>query len=152
MLIWSMNKIRLEMIDATISAELPDPDLDPLLHRIVTKHMVHGPCGPLNWNCPCLDENKRCTKKYPRGFVRETITGRDGYPVYRRRSEEDSGQVLRPPNRPEIDNRWIVPYSPALLRMFDAHINVEYCSSVQSIKYICKYINKGSDMAVVVEI
>jgi hypothetical protein len=32
--------------------------------------------------------------------------------------------------------------------MFNAHINVEYCSSVKSIKYVCKYIHKGSDQAV----
>ncbi|XP_023315517.1 uncharacterized protein LOC111693855 [Trichogramma pretiosum] len=48
----------------------------------------------------------------------------------------------------EIDNRWIVPYSPLLSKTFKAHINVEYCNSVKSIKYICKYVNKGSDMAV----
>eukprot|EP00960_Hanusia_phi_P003159 93563-Hanusia_phi.AAC.1 len=48
-----------------------------------------------------------------------------------------------------IDNRWVVPYSPLLLRMFEAHINVELCSSVKSIKYICSYICKGSDAAVI---
>ncbi|GBP51450.1 hypothetical protein EVAR_37286_1 [Eumeta japonica] len=34
-----------------------------------------------------------------------------------------------------------------LEKTFNAHINVEYCHSVQAIKYICKYINKGSDQA-----
>lgn len=28
-----------------------------------------------------------------------------------------------------------------------AHINEELCHSVKSIKYICKYVNKGSDQA-----
>ncbi|GFQ77012.1 helitron_like_N domain-containing protein [Trichonephila clavata] len=49
----------------------------------------------------------------------------------------------------EIDNRWIVPYSPILSKTFKAHINVESCPSVKSIKYICKYVTKGSDMAVI---
>lgn len=48
----------------------------------------------------------------------------------------------------EIDNRWVVPYSPLLCKMFDCHINVEAVHSVKAIKYICKYIHKGSDMAV----
>eukprot|EP00960_Hanusia_phi_P017248 507608-Hanusia_phi.AAC.1 len=33
--------------------------------------------------------------------------------------------------------------------MFEAQINVELCSSVKSIKYICSYICKGSDAAVI---
>lgn len=32
--------------------------------------------------------------------------------------------------------------------MFRAHINFEFCKSVKSIRYMCKYVNKGSDMAV----
>jgi hypothetical protein len=42
----------------------------------------------------------------------------------------------------------VVPYSPLLSETFDAHINVEFRSSVKSIKYICKYVNKDSDIAV----
>lgn len=47
----------------------------------------------------------------------------------------------------EIDNRWIVPYNKLLLKVFDGYINVELCSSIKSIKYVTKYINKGSDQA-----
>lgn len=50
-------------------------------------------------------------------------------------------------NNNSIDNRWIVPYSPLLLRVFDCHINIELCHSVKAIQYICSYINKGSDQA-----
>ncbi|XP_029656318.1 uncharacterized protein LOC115231395 [Octopus sinensis] len=42
----------------------------------------------------------------------------------------------------------VVPYSPFLLKTFNAHINVESCTSIKGIKYICKHVNKGSDMAV----
>ena len=34
-----------------------------------------------------------------------------------------------------------------LLKYFQAHINVEICASVQSVKYIHKYIYKGHDCA-----
>ena len=46
-----------------------------------------------------------------------------------------------------IDNTWIVPYSPIFYQTFNTNINVEYCHSVQAIEYICKHINKGSDLA-----
>ncbi|GFR17000.1 uncharacterized protein LOC104236095 [Trichonephila clavata] len=84
-------------------------------------------------------------------LLAETITGNDGYPFYRRRSTDDGGKsitlkVLN--NTIDVDNRWIVPYSPLLIKTYNAHINVEYCNSVKAIKYICKYVNKGSDVAV----
>jgi hypothetical protein len=112
--------------------------------------MIHGPCGILNPNSPCMVEAK-CYKRYPRQLVSETITGNDGYPLYRRRSTDDNGRstIVKVNQRDiEIDNRWTVPFSPLLSKTFIAHINVEFCQSVKSIKYICKYVNKGSDMAV----
>ncbi|XP_059169815.1 uncharacterized protein LOC131951424 [Physella acuta] len=112
--------------------------------------MIHGPCGAINNTSPCMKDGK-CTKRYPRDLHAETITGNDGYPKYRRRATDNGGNVivLKLHNKDiDIDNRWIVPYSPLLSKTFKAHINVEYCNSVKSIKYICKYVNKGSDMAV----
>ncbi|KIH48241.1 hypothetical protein ANCDUO_21693, partial [Ancylostoma duodenale] len=153
-LIWLKEKIRPSQIYDIISAELPNPEQDPGLFEIVAKNMIHGPCGPLNPNSPCMKEG-RCTKKYPREFLNETQTGNDGYPLYRMRRPGEGGYTavnrLRVNNQAteiEIDNRWVVPYTPLLSKMFQAHINVEYCNSVKSIKYICKYIHKGSDMAV----
>ncbi|XP_068994247.1 uncharacterized protein [Neodiprion pinetum] len=111
--------------------------------------MVHGPCGEENLTSTCM-KNGICPKKYPRCFVTQTQTGEDRYPVYRRRDIENGGQVATLNVRGKtvnIGNRWIVPYSPILCRSFNAYINVEYCHSVQAIKYICKYINKGSDQA-----
>ncbi|KAK2705175.1 hypothetical protein QYM36_017279 [Artemia franciscana] len=113
--------------------------------------MIHGPCGSLNENSPCMSKG-RCTKQYLRLLVSNTITGNDGYPQYRRRSTEDGGKtaIIKKRNGTtiEVDNQWVVPYSPLLSKTFNAHLNVEYCNSVKAIKYICKYVNKVSDLAV----
>ena len=149
-LIWLEEKIRPTQIDNIISAELPDPQEDPELYQIIKKNMIHGPCGAQNSHAPCMKDGK-CTKKYPRDLVHDTQTGGDGYPLYRRRKPEDGGHTATIKLNHvyfKVDNRWIVPYSPLLSKAFNAHINVEYCNSVKSIKYICKYVNKGSDMAV----
>ncbi|PWZ57558.1 ATP-dependent DNA helicase PIF1 [Zea mays] len=50
----------------------------------------------------------------------------------------------------ELDNRWVVPYNPYLLRLFNCHINVEACGSIKAVKYMFKYIYKGHDRASVV--
>lgn len=47
-------------------------------------------------------------------------------------------------NTCEVVNKWRVNYCLFLLKIFDAHINVEFCNSIKSIKYVCKYANKGS--------
>ncbi|XP_055932759.1 uncharacterized protein LOC129962790 [Argiope bruennichi] len=128
-LVWFIDKIRPEEIDSIISAEIPDPSTDQLLFDIVTTNMIHGPCD----------------------FTNDTVTNVDGYPIYRRRNPENGGQsfIKNIINTDiDIDNRWVVPYSPLLRKTYNAHINVEFCSSVKSIKYICKYVHKGSDMAV----
>ncbi|KAE9540849.1 hypothetical protein AGLY_004094 [Aphis glycines] len=145
LLLWLKNKITPDQIDNVISAELPNKEDDPLLFNSVVRHMIHGPCGVLNTNSPCMTEG-RCSKKFPKLFQSHTSTGDDGYPKYRRLSPEEGGQIAVIRNN-DIDNRWVVPYNPLLLKIFDAHINVELCSSVKSIKYITKYINKGSDQA-----
>ncbi|XP_008183780.1 uncharacterized protein LOC103309628 [Acyrthosiphon pisum] len=107
--------------------------------------MIHGPCGNSNNRSLCM-ESGSCSKKYPRPFIQDTQTGDDGYPKYRRKAPENVYFTVEI-NGKTLDNRWVVPYNSVLSRTFGAHINVEYCNSVKSIKYICKYSTKGSDQA-----
>jgi hypothetical protein len=63
--------------------------------------------------------------------------------VYRRRDDGRKEMV----RGHMLDNRWVVPYNPYLIRTFNCHINVEACSSIKSVKYLFKYIYKGHDRA-----
>jgi ATP-dependent DNA helicase PIF1 len=134
-----------EQYDLLISAELPNKKKYPELYKMVTKHMMHGPCGLLNPNCPCTMGRASCKNRYPRSFCETTSQGKDSYPIYRRR-EDRCKETVR---GHELDNRWVVPYNPYLLQLLNCHINVEACGSIKSVKYLFKYIYKGHDRAVV---
>ena len=129
-------------IDSTISAEIPDPETQPQLHAIVKRSMVHGPCGVLNKHSVCMVDGS-CTKDYPKEFCETTVMLDHGYPLYKRR---DNGRTIAI-GPYEVDNRWIVPYNPYLSQKFNAHINVEACTSIKSVKYLFKYVYKGHDCA-----
>lgn len=132
-----------EEIDKVISAEIPKSSQKEL-YELVKTHMVHGPCGHLNPSCVCMQKGK-CKKDFPKSFIEETKENVNGYPLYRRR---DNGTTITKRINGEfvyVTNQFIVPYNPFLLLYFRAHINVEICSSVRSIKYIHKYVYKGHD-------
>ncbi|ONM24733.1 hypothetical protein ZEAMMB73_Zm00001d006695 [Zea mays] len=132
-----------EQYDLLISAEIPDKKKYPQLYKMVIKHMMHGPCGLLNPKCPCTKGRASCKNHYPRAFSNATSHGKDSYPIYRRRDDGRKETV----RGCELDNRWVVPYNPYLLRLFNCHINVEACGSIKAVKYLFKYIYKGHDRA-----
>ncbi|XP_044005570.1 uncharacterized protein LOC122850499 [Aphidius gifuensis] len=153
-LVWLKNKIHANQINDIISAELPDPEQDPLLHEIIKKNMIHGPCRPLNPFSPCM-KNGKCSYNYPRALIDATRSDRNGYPLYRRRSVVNGGfqttinaKIHDKYEKINIDNRWIVLYCPLISKIMEAHVNVELCSSVVAVQYILKYIHKGSDQAI----
>lgn len=136
-----------EDVDDVVCAELPDPadENNQRLFTAVTSHMIHGPCGQLNRNSPCMAEGI-CLKKYPKAYSAETVYVSDGgYPTYRRRDNGIEALV----RGHQISNEFVVAYNPYLLAKYDAHINVEVCSTVKSVKYLYKYVFKGHDMATV---
>ena len=93
LLLWMHDRIRADQIDDVARAEIPDPELDPDLHRIVVRNMIHGPCGLINPRSPCM-VNGQCSKGYPKPYLAETQHSSEGYPLYRRRKPGDGGFTI----------------------------------------------------------
>jgi len=96
--------------------------------------MVHT-CGDR-----CLD-NGKCSKSYPELFQPRTSVNDEGYPLYSRPHDSPSHEV----RGTAISNQWVVPYNPWLSAKCGCHINVECLASFATLKYVNKYIHKGSD-------
>ncbi|KAI9383363.1 hypothetical protein POPTR_013G071501v4 [Populus trichocarpa] len=45
-------------VDSVISAEIPEKNQDPVCYEIVSKFMMHGPCGAANPKAQCMEKNK----------------------------------------------------------------------------------------------
>ena len=58
-LLWLKDKVHASQIDSIISAEFPNPGHDSQLFVIVKSHMIHGPCGPFNPQCKCMQVIQR---------------------------------------------------------------------------------------------
>ncbi|XP_022182211.1 uncharacterized protein LOC111042028 [Myzus persicae] len=108
-----------EDVDSVVCAYLPDPASERRQLDSVKSHMIHGP--------------------------EETVYISDGgYPTYRR---PNNGLVVNVRGHPVV-NEFVVPYNPYLLVKYDAHINVEVCSTVKSLMYLYKYVYNGHDAAI----
>nr|XP_043639291.1 uncharacterized protein LOC122610362 [Erigeron canadensis] len=143
LLLWVHEKHRIrdaEELDNYISAEIPDPAGDPLLHKVVTELMMHGPCGIVKPHARCMSTGV-CSKKFPKPYRKTTIFDKKGYVHYKRPLSGRS--VIK--NDVPLNNAFVVPYNKTLARRFRAHINVEYCGWNMMIKYLFKYISKGVD-------
>ena len=71
MLIWldAASKINLKSdVDKYVSAELPDPLIDPEGYAVVREFMIHGPCGHDFPKSPCM-RNYKCSRCFPKKYV-----------------------------------------------------------------------------------
>ncbi|KAJ5554999.1 hypothetical protein N7535_007441 [Penicillium sp. DV-2018c] len=115
-------------MDEIVSAEVPSKDgpYGQELYDIVTKVLIHKPCG----------------KHDPSSsFMRDQMCPMDRYPFYRRRNLPTGYFVrskLDPQEMVEIRNGWLVPYNPYLAWKFKAHVNVQIVSSMKTICYITR--------------
>ncbi|XP_074377000.1 uncharacterized protein LOC141718518 [Apium graveolens] len=128
-----------ENVDNFISAEIPDPEVDPFSYPTVTKFMLHGPYGKEWPRSPCMKQFK-CMR-----YCESTTFDQSGFPIYRRRKTNIT--VRR--GKVDLDNQWVVPYNRDLLVKYQCHINVKIYAHARSLKYLFKYFLKGHERATV---
>ncbi|MCO5591837.1 hypothetical protein L7F22_045830 [Adiantum nelumboides] len=80
--------VEIALYDRLVCAEYLDKRKFRELYDIVCYSNIHGPCGTLNPNAPCM-VNKRCKNQYPKRFMPETLIDKGGYPLYMRRESND---------------------------------------------------------------
>ena len=133
------------------------------LHDFVVSRHVHEPCGNHVFGGhkkSCMNSKKECKSRFPKEKCNKTNKNVDGFTDYRRRGpgkncpgptvekwynggKDSSGKTIK--SKFTIDNSWIVAYNPSLLMKYHCHLNVEYCGAVSAIKYLYKYMFKGTD-------
>nr|XP_012563387.1 unnamed protein product [Hydra vulgaris] len=116
-------------IDNLICAEIPDPIVNCELYDIIKTCMIHGLCGILNPNSPCMKDGV-CSKKYPKDFNAKTVAVHNGYPRYRRR---DNGLVINIKGN-NVDNRWVVNHDE-----INTFLDCRYVSAPEALWRIFEY-------------
>lgn len=109
--------------------------------------MLHGPHSQ---NSPFLKKDAKSFKNFPKVFCSQTIFEKNRYPKYKQTGNSSSNfSYFRKTYTQSIpvDNSMVVPYNRFLLRKYRYHINVEYCASTETLKYIFRYLHKGCDRA-----
>ena len=98
--------------------------------------MLHGPCGR-NSGRPCSVTGK-CRWGFPKAFAPKTVIKKNTYPVYAR---PNNGAHFEK-NGYTYTNQNVATYNPVLLRLMDAHVNVEAVTWISLCKYLFSYIAK----------
>ena len=118
-----------------VSAEIPNPITEPILHRLVTSCMLHR----CNSHCKKNNSPFECSKRFPKPFSTYNTADANGFPIYKRRSEAMGG-LTHEKDGFTFDNSRVVPYNRYLILKYNAHINVEACSTIAAVKYLFWYL------------
>ena len=81
---------------------MPDKELYPDLYELVVKNMIHDLYGKYKSTKSCI-VNDKCKFHYSKTFYSQTLQGKDGYLIYRRKANGSSGKKRR--KKKIIDNR-----------------------------------------------
>ncbi|XP_074374440.1 uncharacterized protein LOC141714843 [Apium graveolens] len=132
-----------EQIDKMVSAEISDPEIDPVGYNVMSNYMIHRSCGPDYTKSLCMVKGN-FIKHFPKRYNSHTFFNECGFPIYKRRR---TGITINKKGV-NLDNRFVVPFNRDLLVHFQCHMNLEICNNSRSLKYLFKYCLKGHDTAI----
>jgi DNA replication protein DnaC len=123
---WTTENITTMIANHVIRSDMPDATKEPDLYNAVLKHQIHT-CIPQKCGGPA-PEGLQCRKGFPRKYSPVTYEDKERFRfVYHCVKRED---------------QFVVPYHPATLLMWDAHMNIQYVTSKGLARYMTKYIAK----------
>ena len=130
-------------VDLMVSAEIPDPEKHPKLHKIITLNNIHVCKCQADDPTSCIVDGI-CKKGFPFPLRNDTILVDSAYPLYRRRNKHPTtivkrGRMIR------VNDGMIVPFNPALSLLLDCHCNIQACSQIFHFKYFFKYLTKNAE-------
>jgi len=124
--LWVSKSIDNMIDEHIIRSDLPDKQSEPELYEKVIKHQIHT-CSPQRCGGPA-PPGQQCKRGFPRPYSPVTYYKSEQLRyVYRCITPED---------------RWVVPYHPETLLIWDAHMNAQYVTSRGLGKYLTKYVVK----------
>ena len=104
--------------------------------------MLYGPCGADNLQAKCI-VNEQYSKCFSKDYRKRIDWAEDSYPLYAR----PNNSLVSECNGARFTNQYMVSYCSQLLFLFDCHINIEIFTGLRTVKYLSKYIYKGSNRA-----
>jgi len=109
-----------------IRADIPDPNIEPELYRLVMQYQVHE-CKTHICGGPGAGQDGKCKKGFPCDIAEYTHHRRGDKRYTYERTERDL---------------YVSPYNAELLLLWEGHLNVQYVTDAQLVAYMIKYITK----------
>ena len=115
--------------------------------------MLHSPCSSYNLDtlyivAKATRESQTYSKYFPKLFNLVIVIYKDSYLEYVRQDNRQKLLVKVCYQEVKLDNSQVVLYNLQLLYKYNTYINIKICTSMQAIKYIYKYIYKGTNYAI----
>ena len=119
-------------IESLVRATIPSETENSRLRAAVLRHNIHSQ-DHLTRTVSRCNKDGVCCFGFPHRIQDRSTIDAHGRISYKRLTEDD---------------RWVVPYCPALTLLMDCHVHVDVCFTTNVFMYLYKYLFKGPDKTI----